>query len=352
MQHHIPTDDIPPALSIYFDLVRFLAAACVVMFHTWPLFVPGIANKWPGHEAVVIFFVLSGYVIAYTGTRPGTSLSIYIQHRAARILPVAYAALMLAAAIALLMPAKLAPEAPLWQTFANMTFIAQSGLLFVLAPLNSPFWSLCYEVWYYVIFAAWCFTPRKWRLGATALALLLAGPKILALFPVWLFGVWLFRRRPAISEPAARVLFIGTLAACVLLKWFDVSDSLRSQLYAWTPVAWRLHYSSQVMYDVLLGVIVTAHFAAAAALPGLGRFLAQWRGAVRYVASFTFSLYLFHMPLTELFSVVLGISSPAVFYAALLACVWMLAQVTERRVPYFRALFGRLLTRRSAMATS
>lgn len=352
MQSPSPAADIPPALSIYFDLVRFLAATSVVLFHTWPLFFPAIPIKWPGHEAVVVFFVLSGYVIAYTGTRPGMGLSTYLQHRVARIVPVAYAALLLGVAIGLFMPKALAPEAPLWSTFANMTFIAQSGLISVKAPLNAPFWSLNYEVWYYVIFAAWCFTPRKWRIPATALALLLAGPKILALLPVWLFGVWLFRARPAMGLPAARLLFIATLAACVVLKWIDASDYLRAQLYAAAPFAWRLEYSTQFVYDLLLGVIVTAHFAAAAALPGLGELLSRWRGAIRYLAGYTLSLYLFHMPLAELFTQVLGITSPAVFYAALAACVWALAQFTECRVPYFRALLAGLSARRSGVAST
>jgi len=49
--------------SVYLDLARTFAALAVLLDHAIPLFdLPWIADY--GHQAVIVFFVLSGYVIA------------------------------------------------------------------------------------------------------------------------------------------------------------------------------------------------------------------------------------------------------------------------------------------------
>lgn len=328
---------IPPVLSIYLDLVRFLAAVSVVLYHTWTQFFPESRLKFPGHEAVVVFFVLSGYVIAHAASRPGVTFAVYLQHRVARIVPVAWAALALAFVLSL---AK--HELPVFSTLMNWAFIGQAGFWWIEAPINPPFWSLNYEVWYYVIFAAWLYTPRRHRIAATAVAMLIAGPKIVLLLPVWLMGVWLYRAMPSMNRRVAACLFVATLGAAAALCWLDVSDVLRSWLYRVFPPAWRLHYSTQFLYDILLGVVVSLHFAAVAALGSVSGLLVRFVRPIRYMAGFTFSLYVFHAPLGELFYKGMH---PLVFYGEMALCVFVLAQLTERRVGFYRKLLSRLLDR-------
>jgi peptidoglycan/LPS O-acetylase OafA/YrhL len=321
---------IPPVLSIYLDLVRFLAAVIVVLYHTWKQFFPESQIKWPGHEAVVVFFVLSGYVIAHAASRPGMTLFIYVQHRIARIIPVAWVALFLALVLSIQKG-----EYPVRATLANLVFLAQSGVGWIEAPINPPFWSLNYEVWYYVIFAAWLYAPRQHRTALTALAMLMAGPKILLLLPVWLMGVWLYRRMPALGEGTAALLFIATLGAASALCWLNVSDIFRSWLYREFVPAWRLHYSTQFIYDILLGVVVSIHFASVAALEKTFSKLIRFERPIRYLAGFTFSIYVFHAPLGELYEHGM---SPFLFYGELALCIFLLAQMTERRTAFFRRL--------------
>lgn len=341
---HLENRGIPHALSVYLDLVRFLAAVSVVLYHTWKQFFPDSHVKWPGHEAVVVFFVLSGYVIAHTASRPGISLSVYLQHRIARIVPVAWMALALGFVLSI--PKG---ELPFQAVLVNMVFLGQSGLWWTEAPINPPFWSLNYEVWYYLIFAAWMFSPAKYRKLLTALAALIAGPKILLLFPVWLMGVWLYRRMPTLQRGQAVLMYASTLVAASLLCWLDVSDSLRSWLYHVCPPAWRLHYSTQFIYDTLLGIVVTAHFAAAAVLAPSFRWLIHFEKPIRYLAGFSFSIYVFHAPLGELYYAGMN---PVLFYAELAVCMFLLAQVTERRVAYFRRLANRLSRQPSAIPSN
>jgi peptidoglycan/LPS O-acetylase OafA/YrhL len=298
------------------------------------MFFPKSAIKWPGHEAVVVFFVLSGYVIAHASSRPGVTLPVYIQHRIARIAPVAWLALLLGLAFSIQKG-----EYPILATLENFLFLGQSGFWFVEAPINPPFWSLNYEVWYYVIFAAWLFTPRRHRFLVTAIAMLLAGPKICMLLPVWLMGVYLYRHMPALRQRVALMLFLASLAGAAAMCWLDVSDLLRSWLYRTVPGAWHLHYSTQFIYDILLGVVVSAHFAAVAACGKTFGFLVRFEKQIRYLSSFTFSIYVFHGPLGALYT--RGMN-PVLFYAQLALFVFILAHLTERRTSYFRGLLSRL----------
>jgi peptidoglycan/LPS O-acetylase OafA/YrhL len=329
---------IPPGFSLYLDLVRFTAAVMVVLYHSWAEIFPGMPFKWPGHEAVVVFFVLSGYVISHAAKAPGTTLSTYVIHRFARIVPVAYGALLLALCICLWQPG-LNKDGDTWlRTLMNMFFLAQSGLLAMEAPLNPPFWSLNYEVWYYAIFGVWMFSARKWRVVFTAMAAVLAGPKILALFPVWLMGVLLYKHMPRLKPALAWLIALVTFVLGAMMTWYDVSDVLRSWLYSTVPAAWRLHYSTQFLYDILLGIVVSAHFTAIASLENLSLRLEKIAPALRYLAGCTFTLYVFHGPLIVVIRDMLGWTAPFAFYGLMAVAVLIAAELTERRVKWYRTL--------------
>jgi peptidoglycan/LPS O-acetylase OafA/YrhL len=84
---------------------------------------------------------------------------------------------------------------------------------------NVPYWSLCYEFWYYVLFAILTFTRgrqarRMVRRGDAA-----DRPKILLLAPVWATGVVLHRwsaLQRCHAAPAASLL----LASCIAYSLF------------------------------------------------------------------------------------------------------------------------------------
>lgn len=329
-----------PSLSIYLDLIRFLAAVCVVLYHGWPVIFPGSHIKWPGHEAVVVFFVLSGYVIAHATSRPGVTLYIYVIHRIARIVPVAWMGILLGILLSLYLMPSTPWETILLPSFANSLFVAQSGWAFLNAPMNQPYWSLNYEVWYYIIYGCWIFSPSKWRYLLTMCAALLAGPKILLLFPVWLYGVWLYHRTPPMKTTTALIVFSLTLAAGALGTWLNFSDILRNWLYMVFPPAWHLHFSTQFLYDIFLGVATTFNFAAVSALAPvivIPEWMSRW---IRRIAAYTFSLYVFHSLLIELFHKVFHITNAWLFFALMVPPVYLLGQLTEQRTAWFRALLS------------
>lgn len=343
---------ISPGLSLYLDAVRFVAALAVVLYHTWGLFYPATTMKFPGHEAVVVFFVLSGFVIAHATARPGVTWSSYTQHRCARILPMAYAALLLGVVAALLVPPVSDAADPIWAPLlANMVFMAQSAHISLNPAHNEPMWSLNYEVWYYVIFGLWLYAPRRWRLWLVGGAALLAGPKILLLLPVWLYGVWLYHHMPRLSKLLAWTVFVLSVVLIGYTTAYDVSSMIRSELYRVFPPAWRLHYSTQFIYDLLLGLVVMANFTAVSALSQGVTGTGAYAAVVRYLAGFTFTLYVFHKPLVPLLREVLQLRSAAPFYLAMALAMFVLVHLFERRTAFFRALFARIGRRPLAVAT-
>ena len=343
---------IDPGLSIYFDLVRILAAIIVVLHHVWPLIFATFPLPWPGHEAVVVFFVLSGYVIAYSANNPSSSFASYAGHRAARILSVAIPALVLAAAVLPFAsgsnipnagPVQIAPEDFLFSTLINTVFLGQSFGMNVAPPLNGPFWSICYEVWYYIIFAAWMYSSKRWRIALTVLALAVAGLKIVILMPVWLLGVWLFHYMPKMTKQQALTLFGASAFAALTFYWTGASHLIRGQTIMLAPeFMTNLRGSNQFIGDLILGAFVTAHFAAAASL---GPYLAPLRlieSKIRYVSSYTLSTYLYHMPLAVLIWNGLGVHDALGFLCLMTGFIVVLGMLSERRVRFFRRVLRKL----------
>ena len=330
-------DKIPDGLSLYLDMVRFIAALTVVLSHTWSLVFPRFPLPWPGHSAVVVFFVLSGYVITHA-SRPGIGLRTYAHHRMARILPVSLGSLLLSICLIPLAGTTAIPNGgPMvfdWQNIGiNAIFLGQSWV--DIAPaFNPPFWSLNYEVWYYIIFGAWLFASS--RLFAI-LAALIAGPKILLLLPIWLVGVALYKWMPTLKPSRAAWLFVSTVVTGLAFIWFDVSVHIREAMKATWPVAMsHTQGSNQFVGDFILGLIVAANFTAAASLRMTA--LQMLRVPIRYLSSFTFSIYVFHMPLTVLLWNGLAIHNAVGFYAILAVLIYFFGELTERRTQFYRAL--------------
>lgn len=350
----VPMDLLMPAsLSLYLDLTRFLAALAVLLFHLWPQWFPHFPLPWPGHAAVVVFFVLSGYMIAHAAHQPGVVLRTYLQHRAARILSVALPALLLSVAIAPLAghdpihssgPMDLSPAAFWGRITASLLFIGQSWNLTLAPPYNQPYWSLCYEVWYYVMYGAWRFAPRPWRLPALLLAALCAGPKILLLAPVWLLGVavWHWRRR--LPQRAAFLFFFGFMLVGFLLFWFDVSVLLRDRMtQQWPQMVLYLHESALFLGDYLLALAVAGNFLGAAAMAHRLQPLLRFERPIRFAASYSFSIYLYHMPLAVLLWNGLELRSPLLMASLLALLLLGLGRLTEHQLALCRRAMHRAL---------
>jgi peptidoglycan/LPS O-acetylase OafA/YrhL len=341
-----------PVLSRYLDVVRFGAAMVVVLYHAWPIFFPAHALPWPGHDAVVVFFVMSGLVIAYVVDRRRGGVWDYALDRLTRLWSVAVPALLIACLLRLSYgPIGIGDVAPAIRpagdfarnTLANLFFLADGWGVYWQAPLNGPFWSLNYEAWYYAIFAAFMFAGRRCRWWCAAALAAAAGPKLLLLLPCWLAGVVLYHARPAFSARLALLLFMASLLAYAAFFWFDVGNAIRAWMFVrWPERVDGLALSGRFVGDYICALIVVVNFAAAANLGRYARLLFWGERPIRACASLTLSIYLYHMPLTALVYAGLGLRAwwaPGI--VALMVCG--LGVVTERSRWRLRAALQRIV---------
>jgi hypothetical protein len=194
-------------------------------------------------------------------------------------------------------------------------------------------------VWYYAVFGAWFFSPARWRLPISVGVIAAAGLKIALLMPVWLLGVALYRSKIMLSQRVALPLFVASILVWLAFFWFDCSVAIRTHLMSVRPEIKSLNGANQFVGDYLLALIVAANFIAAASLGNRLRLLFNLEKYIRYFASFTLSVYLFHMPLTVLIWNGLGVRSPTGFAVLLVLGIFLLGSLTERKnIPIRQAL--------------
>ncbi len=173
---------------------------------------------------------------------------------------------------------------------ASWTLSAQPGS-------NVPFWSLNYEAWYYVLFAAAVFLRGRRRTLTLVAAAIVAGPKILVLFPVWLMGVAAWRWRAAMPSRWSTPLVFGAAAGLIAVGALSDQHIFRQAATAWLPP----FYSA---LDYFIGALAAFAIAALAnaslPLPGPAA-----RRLIRGLAGTAFGLYLLHYPLLHFFSAVI-----------------------------------------------
>jgi peptidoglycan/LPS O-acetylase OafA/YrhL len=155
--------------------------------------------------------------------------------------------------------------------------------------VNHPFWSLSYEVTYYVIFGLMLIRRPLVAAAGSVLLLILAGPTIAALFPIWLLGVAVYHamRRFTLPLPVAVLLLAGSIAGLYLSGAHRGLDD---------PV-------NRFGFDYLEGLLFAVNiFAAGSMAPLLNRWLGWCPRFVRWLGMLTFALYLCHRPLLYFFS--------------------------------------------------
>ncbi|RZK33420.1 MAG: acyltransferase [Hymenobacter sp.] len=201
----LPPTSSPGRRKFEFNLeaLRGFAAITVVFHHIIyhkfsldPAY--ALTGKWlysfPGHSCVLLFFILSGYVIGLTTTKPlvGSSIKEYGRKRLLRLYPIYFVSLLLALLI-------------LTHQYAAKTIIGQFFFLQnSVVPLlyeNNPLWSLNNEVLYYLLFipvSYWRLSPGRVFLATIALGVVLAtvasqyvlGSYFIG-FAFWISGLWL-----------------------------------------------------------------------------------------------------------------------------------------------------------------
>jgi peptidoglycan/LPS O-acetylase OafA/YrhL len=390
---HIASDPAAPApprrsfaatqASVLLDLVRGLAAVLVILQHSRNLFfldypqlpahralfaVPYLLTAL-AHQSVIVFFVLSGYLISGSIFRMfrahAWSWRAYLLQRLVRLWIVLIPGLALAAlcdciglhlhrAAAISLYAGNSGNHLLGdvsQTFHLSTWL---GNLFFLqqtfVPVfgsDGPLWSLANEFWYYLLFPLGLLAFRRrtalpTRLLSIALLAVIAFTlhrAILLLFPVWLLGTLLA------LLPAPRLSASWRVAAAILylplIVFFAKFFSSRGPFW-------------QVASDELFGLATFAflYVLLSASAPAHPRSLTT--RLARTLARFSYTLYVVHLPLLILLAAFFlpatrwnpdptHIALWALILAVTLAYAYLLASLTEFRTDQLRRAIERRL---------
>ena len=341
--------------SIYLDIVRFGAAAVVFLGHVSGQRISGGMLWQIGpymSEAVTIFFVLSGFVIGYVTDRRETTANAYAASRLARIYSVALPALVLTFALDAIGRAINAPvysitwgyhaEGQAWQFLSGLLFVHR--LWFAQVPQGSdlPYWSLGFEVWYYVVFGLILFT-RRWALWLT-LAMLAIGPVIAAMFPIWLLGVAAYRlTRVPIRTSVGAAMCLGAAAAWIA---YELWSYRRGRPLIGLPPSFLLR--PELLQDYLVAALFAIHLVGFNVIaPLLARPMRLIGPAAKWTAGATFTLYLMHLPIAQFLTAVspwphASMPNRALIVCGTLAAVLALAEVTERRKKLWRSGFEKM----------
>jgi peptidoglycan/LPS O-acetylase OafA/YrhL len=321
--------------SLYLDILRPIAAILVLLSHL------GFANLTGGQmrcfdvlgsQAVVIFFVLSGFVIAHVTATHEKDAKTYFISRATRIYSVAIPALILTwVADHLGHLGNAAAYASTFQAFTtesifrSMTFLGEQWTVHSVPGSNAAYWSLGYEVWYYIAFGMFMFTPQNWRLVAATAMFAFIGLPVAVMFPDWLMGVVAYHccAKGRISQ---RVGWLTLTLPMFALVTYEVVS---------TPLFFVQTYLVSLLFAMhLIGFSTVAK-----------RFtcILKYAKPIRWFAGATFSIYLMHLPILTLIAawspfpptsrwtvvLMLTITLPACF---------LLAEVSERRKEFWRGL--------------
>jgi peptidoglycan/LPS O-acetylase OafA/YrhL len=317
---------ISPRTSVWLDILRGGAAQAVLLGHAYQLFFFGnhagpeskitmtvhsliiYLSKW-SHDAVIVFFVLSGYLV---GGRAIEALRAkvfewpkYLIARLSRLWTVLIPCLILTFILDRISVSLGAGEYVIsnWSSLFLPGWIANGDAWSISRFLGNAFfvvnflvpqygtnislWSLANEFWYYALLPALALLPfgsakqRGLALAVIAIFVLIltrVSPIVtlyfLFGFCIWLLGAGAYFIRPSPTASAAALLIGASALVCADLVAPDIGTYLR---------------------DFLTGLITACVIVLSVNLPTLGL-----RRPAKFIAGFSYSLYVMHLPVLVL----------------------------------------------------
>jgi len=324
------------AASYDFDLVRGLAAVVVLLGHWRNLFFVTYGEVSAptrldqilyfftgyGHQAVIVFFVMSGYLVGSGVIRNidegKWSWRKYAVNRFTRLYVVLIPALIVGglldsagihwfgvigpyagAGFANMFPVPVQDRLGAVPLIGNLGFLQTIGV--PTFGSNGPLWSLANEFWYYILFPLFWLSlrlpgntlRRVIYLGLGLGVAVLIGMPILSLFGVWLLGAAI--AQVTLPRTLGHSLFrwlsgLGFVSAAVLIRLNLVPEGLFA--------------------DYFLGVMFALW--SASTLMRSDRVCSEWyRHCARAISERSYTLYLVHLPaLVFAYTWIVGSSGP------------------------------------------
>jgi len=300
--------------SIVLDLLRLSCSLLVLLVHSQAVWFPErLSDALPAqlsHGAVVIFFVLSGYVIAYTTSSGHRSAYQYALARLTRLSSIYFPAIAVTVICAIIInsanPAIYAGYDRgnnLFRYLISILYCNEIWFLSAAPGINLPIWSLGYEFWYYVLFGVSFYRFKGWK--GWILPLVVAafvGPKILAMMLIWIMGWAVFH----LNKPRLRIDVSWMLVSLILIFSIGLMVYLPGMPNPLgTP---KMFWGAAFITDWIVGIFVAL---AIWLLPtDVEPKLKDSKALknVRMIANLTFPIYVLHFPLLVLAKCILPVS--------------------------------------------
>ena len=362
--------------SAILDAVRAVAAWAVMWSHLRTMFFVDFQNLRSitlplksiyfvtgfGHQAVIVFFVLSGFLVSssiFKSLAAGTwSGAEYAINRAARLYVVLIPGLLLGLLWDFLGSHWLGASGLYTRELTNLgSGIARENLtpgiffgnLFFLQTIvcrtfgsNGPLWSLSNEFWYYVLFPVSFFAGAAWMRRSLKSALLLTA---IVLFLAFFLGL---------DKLVGFLVWISGSALVLVHAKFSLRRQVRAGFFAGVTFALlcvclilaRTRQAGLGSFDLLLGVAF-ALFLFCILQMDL-KIQSGWSGRVsRLFAGFSYSLYVLHFPFLLCLRAVIAPwqrwepDAPHLFFGLMLGAVtliyaWLVSLASEDKTKVAR----------------
>lgn len=300
---------ISKSASVFLDSLRIIASLLVLVHHAtqqWLSTYPNAVKQLEtiAHASVIIFFVLSGYFISFATIDTNLNFKKYAVARLSRLYSVLVPALLITAIIEIFVKF-INPELANYYLRGNspiryvlsIVFCNEIGWISAAPPINGPLWSLSYEFWYYVIFGLLFYYGRtKKGIILTIIACVVAGPKILLLMPIWIFGMMFYfisKKHINIKKSWTSVFIILGIAASLVVYLPAMPFEL-----GFKP----LFFANQFLKDWLVGAVFTFTlvFVPDEDISMKESFVIK----IRKIADLSFPLYILHYPILVLWQAI------------------------------------------------
>jgi len=357
--------------SIYIDMLRIIAAFAVFLYHFGSLENEGKhilsfepfgntthLNYFSAHYFVILFFVLSGFLITMSASRPNVTLKSFLISRLGRLYSVLIPSLFFSILLAFFLvkfqvfnAASIQNNTNIFtRIILNLTFLTQSWSLNATPPLNGPFWSVSYEFMYYLLIAAFLLIKGNIRFLILGVVVFISGIKVMLLFPCWLMGCLLyyfFSKSMYLNKSMSILLFLITTFLLLFTIFGKIQLPFQKENYDHEFYGTYLYFSWNYMADYIFSFLVALNIFAFFGMSPLflnfstSNIFIAFQKKITTISNCTFTLYLFHVPLMFLFFSISPYNYKNGFHQLVLilsviVSVYFIAKSTEWKVLFWR----------------
>ncbi len=333
--------------SNYLDIVRVIASFAVLFQHLsmYNNNVFAFFSNY-GHPAVMGFFILSGYVIAFVADQRERTLGIYLKHRFARL----YSVMVVAWLLTILLDVTgssinsqsyeglIPTDNTLVRILTHVLFLQQSWFVSIQFFSNQPLWSLAYEFWYYILFGLLFLYKGKYKVYLIVATALIMGPVILIYGIIWFAGAYLYqfhKKEISINPTLASSIFLLSIPVIFSYPYWN-HLLLPERLPSLGTLSLRT-YLDDIIFAVFILINLYCfkftNFSFSSITP-----------VIRFFSGIAFSLYVFHFPLMLFFKAIFeryfNFSNEVSFFIMsilIVITVYLLSFISEKQKrPYFQ----------------